>query len=263
MKRFAAIVCALLIGTAAHAAVTTYTSEAAFLSALTGPNGTEDFEGFATIPGPLGGPDILGLTFNYGTVNTGTASYLSAGPTAGMNPDGFISDWFYETNYVRADNVAAGSLTFDFSAPISAIGFTLLDAGDVGPGDSLFNPDNYELILDNGTTVTINTVGNANRSVQYFGLIDDMSSFSSVTIDNQFVADIFGVDDVTVQNFVMSSGPPMPPPPPPGGGGNGGGGGNNGGGGGQPPTAVPEPASFAVWGALMLVGLGYRFRKQN
>lgn len=248
MKRFVAIACALAIGANTHAALMTYTSEADFLSALTGPVGTENFEDFQTIGGPLGGPDILGLTFEYGSVNTGTATYVSGGPTAGLNPDGFISDWFYGTNYVRADNVAPGSLTFNFDAPINAIGFTLLDAGDVGPGDSPINPENYEVILDNGASATIDTVGNGNRAVQYFGLIDDMSSFTSVTIDNKFIADIFGVDDVTVQNYIDMD--------PPGGGGSG-----------EPPTdppggggAVPEPASFAVWAALLVTGLAYRRR---
>lgn len=269
LTRCVLVIALLALCSTTQGAVTTYNTQAGFLDALSGPTGTEDFESFSTFPGALGGQDVLGLTLNFGSINTGSVTYETAGPTAGLNPDAFISNWTYVvggdvpgSQYLNADHTAIASLTVNFDAPVSAFGFFLYDAGDTGPAGTP-NPEDYELILDNGEVVTIPTLGNGNGSAQYFGVIDDMGSFTSATFDQQYLADLYGVDDLTVQNFVemmdpvtpdpvdpgpAEPGPPSPPPPPSG----------------EPPAAaVPEPASFAVWGALLLSGLvGLRIKRR-
>lgn len=246
-----AAICCLTVATA-QGALTPYTSQASFLAALTAP-GTEDFESFSEVGGVLGGPqaDTVTLTFA-GLTTTGTVQFEGGGPTAGLNPDAFISNWTTDYGpvsggqFLNIDNVAVNTLSINFSEPVSAFGFYLIDAGDTGPNGTT-NPDDMVITTDAGDVITIATAGNPTGTQQYFGIIDDSGSFSSVTFDQQFLPDLFGLDDLTIEVYeepVVVDPPSGEPPEEPGN-----------------PNPVPEPASFVVWGALLALGFAARRRR--
>ena len=244
-KRIFLAISLAMVCSAANAGLTPYTSEGTFLGALTGATGTEDFESFTGVGGVLGGPDASTVTLNFvGVTTTGTISYVSGGPTAGQNPDAFISNWSSDygavsgTQFLNADNVLPNSLTITFSEAVSGFGFYLLDAGDFGPNG--VNPENMMISTSAGDTAMIPTSGNPTGTQQYFGIVDDMGgSFTSVTFDQRFLSDIFGLDDLTVQVFEA---PVVDPPD---------------------PNVVPEPASVIVWLSLLVTGVVYARRRKD
>ncbi len=241
-KRIFLAIALAMACTAANAGLTPYNDEMAFFGALTGDTGTEDFESFTGLGGVLGGPDANAVTLNFvGTSVTGTISYTTGGPTAGQNPDAFISNWSSDygatsgTQFLNADNVLPGSLTITFSEAVSAFGFNLIDAGDFGVSE------NFQFSTNSGAITTVATVGNPSATAQYVGVVDAMGgSFTSVTFDQQALPDLFGLDDLTVQVFEE---PVVIDPP--------------------DPSAVPEPASVIVWLALLATGVGYARRRND
>lgn len=244
-----------LICATTQAALTPYTSQADFFSALTDP-GTEDFESFSGVGGVLGGPVADSITISFaGLTTTGSIDFTTGGPTAGLNPDAFVANWTSDygpssgSQYLNIDNVAVNTLTISFSDPVSAFGFYLIDAGDTGPNGTR-NPEDMVISTDSGDSVTIATAGNDPATQQYFGIVDTSGSFSSVTFDQQYLPDLFGLDDLTIDVFVepVVVDPPAGEPPvdPPGG----------------EPNPVPEPASCVIWGAFLFAGIAYARRKR-
>lgn len=244
-KRILLAITLAMACSAANAGLTPYSSEMAFLGALTGDTGTEDFESFTGIGGAVGGPDASGVVLTFtGVSTTGTISYTSGGMTAGVNPDAFISNWSSDysavsgTQFLNVDNVLPGSLTITFSEAVSAFGFNLIDAGDFGV------TDNFQVTTSAGDTVTVATAGNASATVNYVGFVDTMGgSFTSVTFDQQALPDLFGLDDLTIQVFEE---PDVVDPMDP-----------------TDPNAVPEPASVVVWLALLVTGVVYVRRRKD
>lgn len=231
----------LCIGSASQAAITTYNSFAGFSGGVLGTIGTENFDGFTGTNGPTP-PAANSLTYNFGATGvTATASYTGTS---------YVNNWTTGSSPISApnhlfvsNNVTPGSFTINFSAPISAIGFYVTDAGDIGPGGeentptnpTAGNPDDFTVTLSSGSTYAIPTSGNLSGTTNYFGIVDNMGSFNSVTLDHQFIGDLFVVDDISVVAFA-----------PTGGGG-----------------AVPEPTSASIWACMLLGGLGFIRRRRN
>ncbi len=188
-----------------------------FLSALSSGVGTENFESFA--PGQ-GGP--LTLTFPGSTGNI-MATLTGAG---GINSNGVCCGRFATSG----SNIweGSGQFSIDFSSPIAAFGFYGTDIGD-------FNGSVTLTLAGGGTTnLTIpHTVNGPSGSLLFYGFIDNMQTYTSVTFGNTATGtDFFGFDDMTIGDI------------------------------GQVTGKVPEPGTLALFGAG-LAGMGFAGRRRK
>jgi hypothetical protein len=165
-------------------------AQAAFLANLIGV-GTEDFESIAPGTGS-------GVVLDFGVAGTATLSGsgfvndIPAPSTNGFGRYPISGDRFWD------DAISSGSganlFTIDFSDPVAAFGFYLVDAGD-------FNGQ-IRLTLTNGAVEVVDvphTVGAPGGSVAYFGLIDTDNQYTKVQFSNTASgSDAFGFDDLTV-----------------------------------------------------------------
>jgi hypothetical protein len=189
-------------------------ARASFFSQLVGV-GTESLEGFAD---ETSGP--LAISFpGFGTATLGGTGYVNSVPT-GTNGVGRYP--------ISGDNYWEGSGTFviNFSAPVAAFGFYGIDIGDYG--------GQVTATLSGGSTEVYNipnTMYGSGGGVLYWGIIDTVDTFTSLTFGNTAGGtDYFGFDDFSV--------------------------------GGVGQVHVPEPASLALM-AIGLAGLAGLRRRKN
>jgi hypothetical protein len=161
---------------------------------------------------PDGTAAALALTFpGAGTAILAGGGEVDNDPGTGQNATSGTNWW-----RTGADN----NFSITFTSPVAAFGFYGIDVGDIGA--------QLTLTLEGGSTVSINiphpTVAGGpsspqNGSVFFFGYIDTANPFISATFSNPAgVGDDFGFDDMTIGSV-------------------------------QQVQAVPEPTSFAIFGA--------------
>jgi hypothetical protein len=187
-----------------------------FLANLDGV-GTEDFEGFAngtTTPIALTFPGSAGSIT--ATLNDPSGSaFTSTNPGAGRFATSGVSFLQEVTNGFR----------IDFSSPIAAFGFYGTDIGDF--------KGQITLTFTNGSTLNLtvpNTLNGPNASLLFFGVIDTVNSYTSVTFGNTNAGtDFFGFDDLIIGDIDQVD-------------------------------PVPAPAALVLFG-LGLAGLGFARRR--
>ena len=195
------------------------TARANFLASLSASVGTEDFEGIA-----FGSIVPLALSFP-GTSGSITATLTGGGgnvrsfPTTGM----FATSG---TQYLGTN--AGGDFNISFSDPIAAFGFYGTDIGDIN-GDLI-------LTLSNGSTETvqIDTAGEPNGSLLFWGFRDDTNTYTNIAFTNTGSGDVFGFDDMTVGDPTQV----------------------------LPPT-IPEPNAFIALSMIALCGGARRWRERT
>ncbi|WP_027191406.1 PEP-CTERM sorting domain-containing protein [Fundidesulfovibrio putealis] len=169
-------------------------ANAAFLSNLVGV-GAEKFESFST-----GASAPLNVLFSNGVTATLNGTGSIATVSSGTN--GFGRYPISGSNYYEA----SGVFSIDFSAPIVAFGFYGIDIGD-------FNGQVTATTL-NGSSHLYN-VGNSMNisggSVLFWGLIDTLNPFTSITFGNTNAGtDFFGFDDFTIGTIQQVAATPEP-----------------------------------------------------
>ena len=193
LKRHTGLSAILLCCTmaSAQAATTSYSSQAAFLAALSGPVTTYDFDS-----------STAGTVINQGdTINGATFTYNLRLPG---NPKILIDNSFATTsvaNYLGTDDssgafVGGDEFTITFDETMYAIGmYVISDA----------------LIFDNDFTITTSNSQSASNSAAadvtlsdgdayFIGLIEDDFSqgFDSITLSSLDAGYLFNVDDISV-----------------------------------------------------------------
>ncbi len=164
-------------------------ANANFLSQLSGV-GTEDFESFT------GGQSV---PFNSNFTGAGTATFSGTGqiedsPRAGR----FATSG---SQYLETRN----GFQIDFSTAISAFGFFGTDIGDFNGQITL------DFLSGGSTQYTVqNTIGAANGSLLYWGIIDVLNPFTRITFGNTNTNDVFGFDDMTIGTIAQVNPVPVP-----------------------------------------------------
>lgn len=157
------------------------TARTAFLAALSGGVGTEDFEGFAD--GTIAPINLIfpGTTGNITATLTGSGD-IENSPNSGRFATSGSN--YYETN---------ANFQISFSSPIAAFGFFATDIGDFS--------GQMSLVLTNGGTVPIvipHTVNGNNGSLLYFGFVDTANTYTAINFSTSTGNDFFGFDDMTI-----------------------------------------------------------------
>ena len=202
-------------------------AQASFLAGLMNP-GVETFEGIA--PGTNGGGGGFGVGFANGvtaTISGGSSIQVRSlpdGTTNGFGRYGVTGDGDPDERYLDTGG-GANAFTIDFSAPVAAFGFFGIDIGDFNGTVTATTSGGLSQLFDVGNSTNI-----AGGSVLFFGIIDPMNTFTSVSFGNTGSgSDVFGFDDFTIGTAAQV----VDPGPGPG------------------PVGVSEPSSLL----LMLVGL--------
>jgi len=180
----------------AHAAFTTYHSQADYFSALGGADmSTYDFDALAVGTIIASGDTLNGATFSY--------TLLPALP-GDPDPSIMVDTGFGTTspnNYLGTDDgsgafVGGDEFTITFDQTIHAVGLYVISA------DLIFAND-FTITTSSGQNVS-NTVGFdvvlADGNAFYLGLIEDDFSqgFDSITLSSADFGFLFNVDDITV-----------------------------------------------------------------
>lgn len=178
------------------------TARNSFLSNLSGV-GTENFESQ-----PYGQTPPIVLTFpgSSGSITaTLSGSNVSIGNTATGSGVGR-----YATSGSQYLETSSSGFTITFSTAIAAFGFYATDVGD-------FNGQ-LTVTTANGTShqyTVANTVGGNDGSLLFWGIIDTVDLFTSITFGNTAAGtDFFGFDDMTIGdvNQVVQPGNEVPLP---------------------------------------------------
>jgi hypothetical protein len=181
--------CMLALSVSANAAIVTYTDETSFLTALSGPTSTLDFD--STTAGTLipSGNSLGGITFTY---NIGGLDMKVVDDFDTTSPNNYLGldDAGNFDQFIDGDE-----FTLSFSTPVSAAGMYFIT------GDPLINGD-IHLVTSVGTALNSSIVDislDDGGMAYYIGLISD-TAFSSAAI--QYDAGgggnfLFNVDDIT------------------------------------------------------------------
>ncbi len=272
MSRFlltvAAVGCTVLATSgSAYAAPMSYTSAAAFAAdAAGGSLLTEDFEttpdsgtltpdsgslpiitsskGIAislTVPDPPGFPGTFGFLHE-----PSIAIEAGSSMSKGLNWTNPVAS-FFPGAFPAPPEILSTTVTFDFTS-------TAFPGGINAFGISLFNPfvstalDTFlELTTAGGAMITVGLgpfTPATPAAAAFFGVIDDMATFTSVSLTSVFGMPTAAVpESIDFDDLVFGS---VPPP----------------GGGGPGTPVVPEPTSMALFG-LTALGLAFGARRRK
>jgi len=176
------------------------TQRNAFLGALSGGVGTEDFEGFA-----LRTTTPLNLSFT-GSTAAITATLSGAGTdidTAGAGRFATSGSQFVETP-------GGGDFEITFDSAIAAFGFYGTDLGDVNNNLAITLTDTANV----ETTFTLATAGKPSGGLIFWGFVDTVSEYTKIAFDNvPGGGDVFGFDDMTIGDVNQIVNPPAVPLP--------------------------------------------------
>ena len=175
----------------AQAATTSYSSQAAFLAALSGPVTTYNFDS-----------STAGTTINQGdTINGATFTYSLGAPG---NPKILIDNSFATTsvaNYLGTDDgsgafLSGDEITITFDETMYAIGMYVIS-------DALIFDNDFTITTSNGqsaSNIAAFDVTLSDGDAYFIGLIeDDLSQgFDSITLSSVQAEYLFNVDDISV-----------------------------------------------------------------
>jgi hypothetical protein len=187
--RWAAVAPLVVAGLAAHAADTTFSSEAGFVAAA-GATLIESFESLAgTARGlaPIAAP-LLTVT------TTSTPIGVQTGPDAPNS--GFGAAATDGTHYVSVylPNVSQGTIRIDLASPGKVFGFNIMDIGEVA-GTLVLRTDVGAFAA--GVTLATYAGGSPSGTVFFYGLTQN-TAFSSVFITVNGLDEAYGLDKVYV-----------------------------------------------------------------
>ncbi len=164
-------------------------AQASFLGSLINP-GVETFEGIASgTSGPLGITFGNGVTANLN--GNGLVQALADGTTNGFGRYGITDDADDDERFWEANG---DGFTITFSEAISAFGFYGIDIGDFDGQVTATTVGGLDMTFNVG-----NSIGISGGSVMFWGVVDPLLSFTSVTFGNTGSGDdYFGFDDFTI-----------------------------------------------------------------
>lgn len=176
-------------------------AEAAFLANLVGV-GSEGFEGFEFGTGATIRP--LELTFP----GVGTARFNAPPDSFVAGGSGFPGVHPIAGSQLWQTNGDVNIVVIDFVTTVAAIGFYVIDAGDVGAQLML-------ALVGSSGSVVINIPNNGrDGNVLFFGYIDADNPWTRAVISDRciFCGDIFGLDELTVASVQQVISTPIPEP---------------------------------------------------
>ncbi|NKB20990.1 MAG: PEP-CTERM sorting domain-containing protein [Alphaproteobacteria bacterium] len=189
----AAVLSALtLSATGASAITTTYINdEAGFLTAAGGGLTTESFESFT----PNGAPVASIATPGFTLEDTGTGPFQDDLRTC---PAGFCAGFAFPTDgsiYVHA----SGQITFNFNTAVNAVAFDVVNIQFQG----------VDLTTNVGDVFNNETVNIGANSLNFIGIVNDTTAFTSLTVNFTNHENSVAIDRVTFDNFAVVPEPGM------------------------------------------------------
>lgn len=193
MQKFTStlLLSALLLGsTTAHAAVTTYSSQDDFLSDLTKPSVTLDFESFSSgdlIPSGSSSNGVT-ITYDFGGANLMVDDFYDT--TSPFNYLGTDDDY---TDYAL---YGGDSITVTFDKAMYAFGLYLISADEIYDDDFTITTNRGQI----ASNLSVVDMALADGEAYYLGLIEsDLGQgFTSVTFSSFEDEYLFNIDDITV-----------------------------------------------------------------
>ena len=187
--RLLCVLCTLLLSVSANAAIITYTDEASFLAALSGPASTLDFD--STSVGTLipSGNSLGGVTFTY-NISGLDMKVVNDFDTTSPN------------NYLGLDDagnldlfIAGDEFSMSFASPVNAIGLYIVSGDPLLAGDVSLDTSAGSALNSDVVDVTLGDGGLA----YYIGLMSDTAFTSAdLTFDAEAVEKfLYSVDDIT------------------------------------------------------------------
>ncbi len=179
------VYCVLAIAIAlpmtAFATTTTYTDEAEFLT-IAWMLDLESFEGEEATNGYSA--DTIVLTdFSV----TGTGQYS---PCIGIWNEDFVGGFATDgVNWLGYQSDADAQLIFEFTEPINAFGINITDWGDFGEGTLTFSNEVSDVFQ-------VSVTPHPNGDLQFFGVINDLVYFTTVTFTQTISGEFYGVDEI-------------------------------------------------------------------
>jgi hypothetical protein len=152
-------------------------AQADFLSMLSGVS-TEDFESIAA------GTTDPALSFN------GSAGTINATLAGGARVINSPCCGRFATSGAQLLEADAANFDISFGTDVAAFGFFGTDIGDFGGA--------LTVTIDGVAYDVGNTLGAAEGSVLFWGIIDTAAPFTTISFSNSDFGDVFGFDDMTV-----------------------------------------------------------------
>lgn len=187
--RLLSVLCTLLLSVSTNAAIITYTDEASFLAALSGPASTLDFD--STSVGTLipSGNSLGEVTFTY-NISGLDMKVVNDFDTTSPN------------NYLGLDDagnldlfIAGDEFSMSFANPVNAIGLYIVSGDPLLAGDVSLDTSAGSALNSDVVDVTLGDGGLA----YYIGLMSDTAFTSAdLTFDAEAVEKfLYSVDDIT------------------------------------------------------------------
>ena len=172
-----------------RAAVVTYTSEAAFLAAVSSPT-LESFEGLANTGDNTNPIVTTNFTMTLSALGPGGLNWeVTDVPSAAAGTAPTDGSKFVIAGGGFASNGAPFAITFSFPTPVNAFGLNIGDFGDRQSGE-------LRIADDQGNDLLIAESPLANGNILFFGLIYDTEQVSQIVLSNIVSTDGITIDEV-------------------------------------------------------------------